>query len=88
MTTSHEYVSAGTYTVTLTVTDNDGDTDIATVTITVTASASPPSDESDTNAGAGGGGCFIATTAAYGALFADIKRIYIQFSKNKQKLNF
>ena len=56
-TTSHEYTSAGTYTVTLTVTDADGAIDTTTATITVTEPA-PPSES--------GGGCFIAT-AAYGS---------------------
>lgn len=42
-TTSHEYKSAGTYTVTLMVTDNDGATDTATAKITVTKRA-PPSE--------------------------------------------
>ena len=43
-TTTHAYITAGTYTVTLTVTDNEGDSDSATTTATIDAAQVTPSE--------------------------------------------
>jgi PKD repeat protein len=56
---THQYTTAGTYTVTLTITDNDGDVDSYSMTITVkpleglTSSSSSTSEESEEETGDG-----------------------------------
>ncbi|MFW9904030.1 MAG: PKD domain-containing protein [Candidatus Thorarchaeota archaeon] len=43
---THQYTTAGTYTVTLTITDNDGDVDVYSMTITVKPTGNPTSSTS------------------------------------------
>jgi hypothetical protein len=52
---THQYTTAGTYTVTLTITDNDGDVDVYSMTITVKPIENPTSSTSEESEEENGG---------------------------------